>query len=200
MTDVLTLFGTYIAIIITLAVYSYIIKETDLFRFAEYSFLATSIGWAILLGLDTINNVGVSAISKGRYDYIIPIILGLLLFTRFSGKLWYLARYPVAFILGVGLGVFMRGQIHAMFLQQIAATVITPVTVDSLIILVGVLSVLVFFYFTREHKGALGYVSTLGRYFLMVGFGATFGNTVLYRINLAVGRIIFILRALGLLP
>ena len=45
----------------------------------------------------------------------------------------------------------------------------------------------------REHKGALGVASKIGVYFLMVGFGAGYGYTVMSRISLLIGRYQFLL-------
>jgi hypothetical protein len=53
--------------------------------------------------------------------------------------------------------------------------------------------VLTYFFFSREHEGWLGRVSKVGIVFLMVGFGASFGYTVMGRISLLIGRFQFLL-------
>ncbi len=41
---------------------------------------------------------------------------------------------------------------------------------------------------------------TIGRYLMLIAFGAAFGNTVMTRMNLLIGRLIFLLRdVLGLM-
>jgi len=73
-------------------------------------------------------------------------------------------------------------------------------SVDSLLIMLGVVSVLCYFFFSAEHRGALGSVSRVGIIFLMVAFGASFGYTVMARESLVIGRIQFLLGEwLGLL-
>jgi len=62
-----------------------------------------------------------------------------------------------------------------------------------LIILVGVVSVLVYFFFSVEHSGAVGKVSRVGIWFLMVSFGASFGYTIMARLSLLIGRVTFLL-------
>jgi len=54
--------------------------------------------------------------------------------------------------------------------------------------------VLIYFFFSKEHKGALGGVAKLGIWFLMVAFGASFGYTVMGRVSLLIGRMTFMLR------
>ena len=58
-----------------------------------------------------------------------------------------------------------------------------------MLILVGVISSLVYFFFSKEHKGTIGKISKLGIYFLMIKFGASFGYAVMGRISLLIGRI-----------
>ena len=59
---------------------------------------------------------------------------------------------------------------------------------------VGVFATLVYFFFSKEHKGLLGGTAKLGIWFLMVAFGASFGYTVMARVSLLIGRLTFLLR------
>jgi hypothetical protein len=65
-------------------------------------------------------------------------------------------------------------------------------SVGYVVLLVGVLATLTYFFFSREHKGPLGVTSKIGIYFLMTAFGASFGYTVMARISLLFGRIHFL--------
>ena len=60
--------------------------------------------------------------------------------------------------------------------------------INQLIILVGVLSGLIYFFFSKEHTGVIGKISRLGVYFLMIKFGASFGFAVMGRVSLLIGR------------
>ena len=59
--------------------------------------------------------------------------------------------------------------------------------------LIGVISTLTYFFFSVEHRGAIGGVSKIGIVFLMIGFGSAFGNTVMGRVSLLIQRIDFLL-------
>ncbi len=59
---------------------------------------------------------------------------------------------------------------------------------SNLLLLGGLLSALVYFYFSIAHTGAIGRASRLGVWVLMIGFGASFGLTVQGRLALAIGR------------
>jgi hypothetical protein len=55
-----------------------------------------------------------------------------------------------------------------------------------------VLSCLVYFFFSVEHRGIVGGISRLGIWFLMITFGAGFGYTVMGRIALLSDRFEFL--------
>lgn len=63
-------------------------------------------------------------------------------------------------------------------------------TLSKLLLLLGLLAGLVYFYFSIEQKGPVGKVSRFGIWVLMIGFGASFGYTVQGRISLAIGRVL----------
>jgi len=58
---------------------------------------------------------------------------------------------------------------------------------------VGVITTLSYFFFSREQKGALKLSAKVGIWFIMIGFGASFGNTVMARVSLLIGRVQFLL-------
>jgi hypothetical protein len=60
--------------------------------------------------------------------------------------------------------------------------------VSSVLLLVALLTGLLYFYFSLAHAGAIGRVSRVGVWILMIGFGASFGYTVQGRIALAIAR------------
>ena len=64
---------------------------------------------------------------------------------------------------------------------------------SQVLLLVGLLSSLVYFYFSVEHKGVIGKISSVGVWTVMIGFGAAFGFTVQGRISLAIGRALDVL-------
>jgi hypothetical protein len=69
-----------------------------------------------------------------------------------------------------------------------------PDSINNFLILLGVVSVLIYFFFSLEHKGVIGGVSKIGVWFLMIAFGASFGFTVMARMSLLIGRIQFLIR------
>jgi hypothetical protein len=66
--------------------------------------------------------------------------------------------------------------------------------INNWLLVIGLLTTLMFFFFSKEHKGALGGTAKVGIYFLMVSFGASYGYTVMARISLLIGRVMFLVR------
>ena len=133
-----------------------------------------------------------------QYIVIIPTLLGIFMLLRFSNKLSWLSRWSFAFVVGLGAGITIPNFIHAFILKQltfdslIAASL--PDSINNFLILLGVVSVLIYFFFSLEHKGVIGGVSKIGVWFLMIAFGASFGFTVMARMSLLIGRIQFLIR------
>jgi len=141
--------------------------------------------------------------SAEQGDYrgllLVPGILGLLLFTRLFGKAVWLSRWPLAVIIGVYAGIKTTGFAQGDFVAQVHAS-LQPLlrphpweTVSVIVFTIGLITSLLFFFFSREHKGALGVASKVGVLFLMVGFGAGYGYTVMSRISLLIGRFQYLL-------
>jgi hypothetical protein len=129
---------------------------------------------------------------------MVPLVLGLLLFSRFLRGLEWLARYPMAVLIASGAGIGLAGAVQAQLLAQINATAQDLTKINNLILFVGVLVVVSFFFMTNTYakhlqSGPGSVAVTLGRWVMMVGFGATFGNTVMGRLTLLIGRLQFLL-------
>lgn len=66
--------------------------------------------------------------------------------------------------------------------------------INAFLIGLGVLSGLVYFFFSKEHTGLVfGGLARIGVWFLMIAFGGSFGFTVMGRISLLIGRIQFLI-------
>ena len=189
--------GTTIGALLTLAAYSYLFRENVFYRIAEYIFVGVGAGYSIALGWNAIKNNSLTPLmEQGDYLQIAPLILGLLLFTRFlPGSSRWLARIPMGFLVGMGVALSARTAIQAEFVNQIRATMIPLNSIDNVLIVLGVLGVLSYFFFSSkftEGIPGLKYASLFGRYVMMAAFGAAFGNAVMGRTSLLIARLQFI--------
>lgn len=152
--------------------------------------------------------------------YYIPIVFGLILLTRLTPTDWrigWMSKWTLAFIVGATAGLVLPVQLRTDFLIQVNSTLVPLLpdwegfghffsnfdlsyagplvkTVSSWVTVFGVLGGLVYFFFSKEHKGVFGRASRFGIWILMLTFGAAFGYTVMGRISLLVGRLTFIFR------
>jgi len=124
----------------------------------------------------------------------------MLMFTRFSSKYSWVSRSSLAFVMGATAGIFLISELHGRVLPQMQDTMLSlagsdgfGATLLAVIIIIGVISTLIYFYFSKEHKGALGVTAKVGIWFIMISFGAHFGYTVMGRVSLLIGRVQFLI-------
>lgn len=190
-------FGTWIAIAFTMMILSFgLYKENRFFRFAEYTVIASSLGNGVVVSLRYINSTFVQPpLTTGglSYLYLVAILFASLLFVQFNKDYRWVARYPMAIIVGVGLGVAARTSLETEVIKQVWAAM-TPITsVNNLISLVITVSVLLYFLMTPKYDNAPGKVLIkAAQAFLFVLFGAKLASAIPMYIAWASGRIQFI--------
>ena len=196
--------GVITAAGMTLALYSFLYKDNPLFKFAEHVFVGVAAAYVFgqywyptIYGEIIAEWTELEPGEAANWWLLAPTLLGILMLTRFSSRLAWLSRYSFAFFVGLGAGLTIPRYTSSFILAQIEPT-IQPLSLswdglNLLVILVGVIGVLVYFFFSVEHTGVAGGVSRIGIWFLMVSFGASFGYTVMARISLLIGRVRFLL-------
>jgi hypothetical protein len=192
----------WLSAFLTLCVFSFLYRDNPFYRFAEHLFVGVSIGYFIALIWHNVlyPNLIIPLFQEGNIIYVIPLAFGVLYFTRFIPKIAFLVRIPIAFLLGWGSGVAIPSVFQTYILRQTQGTLLMrdafakwDTGLWAIIVLVGVVSTLIYFFFSRERKGFLKHTANLGIIFIMLGFGASFGYTVMARISLLIGRIQFLL-------
>ena len=204
------MFGAWVATGLTLLIFSFLYKDTPLFKFAEHLYVGVSLGYTIVKTYDTVilHLIVKPIVENGEFALLIPVAIGMLMLTRYVPKAAWMSRYAFAFIVGMGSGLAIPRTISSFILKQIEDTVrpllsiagpdgltfsmnlLNPASnLNAIIILLGVSSVLFYFFFSIEHSGAGKAVARTGILFLMISFGAGFGYTVMARMSLLIGRL-----------
>ena len=205
-----TVFGAWVATGLTLFIFSFLYKDNPLFKLAEHLYVGVSVGYTIVKAYDTVivHLIVKPLFEQGEVALLIPVAIGMLMLTRYVPKAAWLSRYAFAFIVGVGSGLAIPRTISSFILKQIEDTVrpllslagndgvtfsmnlLNPASnLNTIIILIGVISVLFYFFFSIEHSGPGKVVARTGVLFLMIAFGAAFGYTVMARMSLLIGRL-----------
>ena len=146
--------------------------------------------------------------AKANYLYIVPVVLGCMVFCRLIPKIAWMGRWPLAFVIGTTAGLKLTSFLDADFVRQVRSTILPLVvfsatasggseldwkqSIQNIVIVISVLSCVTYFYFSVEHKGLVGRISRVGIWVLMISFGASFALTVMGRITLLTMRLQFL--------
>jgi hypothetical protein len=201
---------TLLAGAVTLAIFSFLYRDNPAYKMAEHIAVGLSVGFLVVTYYYNVFKPKLwdNVFHDGQYDYLIPLFLGLILFTRFIPKIGWLSRWAIAFYIGGFSGVAIPQTLEGRVLAQAEGSVRALVSIDATntslsnilasfdatFLVVGTLACLVFFFFSVEQKGAVGRFAYFGRLCIMAGFGASFGYTVMARVSLLIGRVQFLTR------
>jgi len=186
----------------TLSLFSFLYKDNPFYKIAEHIFAGLSAGYYVGLIWHSviIQQMIDPMLHNGKWWLVFPGLLGVLMFSRFSKRFSWISRMSLAFVMGNTAGIFLLSELHGKVLPQIQSTMMSlnpgqgfADFLLALVIVVGVLSTLIYFYFSKEHKGALGKAAKVGIWMIMISFGAHFGYTVMARISLLIGRVQFLI-------
>ena len=129
---------------------------------------------------------------------IIPVILGVIIFLRpfIHGRLRNISIWPLAMVLGYGIGANIAG----LTVSQIWTPVLSTATIKTtdamslfttIIIFVVFATVLFSFTSTIEHTGVIGTVASVGKWWLIAAFGLAFGQWMVSRMGFIAARMQF---------
>ena len=210
-----TFLWTTLGAFLTLCTFSFLYKDNPFYKFAEHLVVGVSAGYFALVLWHQILIPNLFArlndgdwyflwLNSAQLWYLIPAALGVMMWTRFSKKKSWISRRPIALYMGIAAGMAVPREMHARVIEQLhsamrgiidwnnffgSSVFDTASGIASIIIFLGTLAALFYFFFSKEHSGVFKGISSFGIWILMIGFGASFGYTVMGRISLFVQRI-----------
>ncbi len=190
----------WISAALTVAMLSMVFaKENPFYKLGVHMYIGIGMGHVVVMSFNVIKTTGWQPLVKdGKTILLVPLLLGLLLFGRFSKKVAPYARCVVSLILAVAAGLGIRGSVDAQFLSQIRATFISPKSLSDLVIIVGVVSTLAYFFFTKPYAsklaGPLAYAPRVGRWMMMLCFGASFASASAGFLSKLITRVMFLVK------
>jgi hypothetical protein len=218
----LNLVGTIIAVILTVMIFTYLLGENPVFRLAEHILIGVSVGWATLqifynLLLPAFNYIldGSKTGSLDWWLYLVPLVLGLLLLLRPVRAAKPLTNLIMALVMGTVAALALAGALSGTLLPQVGATMLPLNTGDiigRIVLLLGTILALWYFQFTvfkpsspleaagEPNKdqsagisGIFGRVRLVGRWGIMLAFGAVFASVFLTYFAALVDRLLFLI-------
>ncbi|MBN1356613.1 hypothetical protein JXA40_10170 [bacterium] len=216
-------FWTWTAALLTLAILSFLWKDNPTYRAAEHLYIGVANGYSVTLiwynvvvpnmidpiagayrqvAREGMNWSVLNPFQEANFFVIIPMMVGALYITRFIPKISWMVRIPIGLTLGYYTAISIPASFEASILRQLEASIVTRAHMTMgfrpalwvFLVLIGTLSTLIYFFFSTEHRGILKPISNFGILVVMIGFGASFGLTVMARISLAIGRFVFLFK------
>ncbi len=208
----------------TLALYSILYRENPVYRLAEHLFLGLATGYGLyVIWHEVLNPMWwTPLVTGGEWPWIFALIVGGMYYTVYSQRFSWMSRLVMLTMMGFGAGQAFRiwagtyvplirsainkpllytprgtGGPHAAAQGPLSLGKIPPpyIHLDNLLFLIIMVSVLTYFLFSFEHQSLLvRRTAQAGRWIMMIGFGAIFGSTVMARLSLFIGRLLFLFR------
>jgi len=207
----------WIAAALTLMIFSFLYRDNPLYKVAEHLFIGVAAGYGIAVEFYNVFRPNLwdplfYGHEPSRWWLIVPFALGLMMFTRFSDKFAWISRWPLAYMVGIYSGMAVIGFTEGDLMQQMRASIVPPVSGQAWagflhspglltflnltanpVIVFGLICILLYFFFSLEHKGTAGTIAGVGTGLLMMGFGAGYGYTVMTRMALLIDRFYFLM-------
>ena len=206
-TATLDIIGLWLGWVLMLMIYSYpLYKENVAYRTAEHMFIGVTLAITLTTNFSNVMRLCVTPLMQGDILMIVPLVLGLMIFTMLIPEYRWVSRYPIALLVGAGFGLGIIGTIKPNLVDAIVDTITAPTSgglidwFNYLYVAVGLICSIMYFMLTFEQTGVIKTPTRIGRLFIMIGLGAYFGNTVLFRFTMLTGRAQFFLQVLKLIP
>lgn len=189
-----SIIGGLIGTLFLISVMSMLWKDNLFFRFGQAAIMGASVAHYTFMNFQSVHTNAIKPILAGNVFFIIPLILGLLTYSRLRSDVSWLAKYPTNILVGVGTGIMIAGSLRGQIIDQIKQTILDAFTgLNGILIFIGVVTAFSFFIFTKEHTGALGTSVKIGRVFLMISLGANFSGELIWYLTQMIGRLMYVL-------
>lgn len=195
----------------TLALYSVLYKENPAFRLAEHIYLGLATGMGLYMTWKTVlYPMWWKEMVAGHWAWILALVAGGMYYTIFSKRLSWMSRLVMMTMMGIAAGLTFRAffgqympQIGASFKPLVVLKYAAGGTLDwpntlffsftNILFVVSLVSVTTYFFFSFEQKSkVVQKTAGTGRWLMMIAFGAMFGSTVMARMSLFIGRLVFL--------
>jgi hypothetical protein len=197
--------GLIVGAVMSLAVFSYLLGDNALYRIAIHVFIGAAAAFVLIVATESVLipwiNTWILAQPPDLPRIIfglLPFLLGWLLLIKLTARFARFGVVAFAIVLGVGTAVALWGAIGGTLLPLVssAASTFRPATlVEGLIMLVGTISVLVYFTYIGVRRASgdveqllpVRLVGRLGQAFISITLGATYALLIISAISVLTG-------------
>lgn len=202
-----------IGLVLTLMIFSYLIGDNPLFRFAVYLFIGSASGYASAV---VWHNVLTPKLFSPLTDpsqlllLIVPLILSVSLLTKFLPRISWIGNFAMAVLVGVGAATAIGGALIGTLIPQAQAameglnfrgaassTDAFYGLLEGFVMMAGTALTLVYFQFgaKRSSDGSvkrnriIELLAFLGRIFIAVTLGALFAGVYMTALTAMIERL-----------
>jgi len=166
------LIGLILGAVLTLMVFSFLIKDNALFRLTLSIFIGVAAGYAVVLAFYTVlwPQLILPLLMGSQSERLLalpPLALAVLLLFKVSTRFSRVGNPALAFLVGVGAAAAVGGAVLGTLFPQAAATVnafdleaaagagSTPgLLAEAILVLIGALTTLIYFHFGARRPAA----------------------------------------------
>jgi hypothetical protein len=208
-----------VGFILSLMIFSYLIGDNPLFRFAASLFIGVTAGYAaVILLYQVIFPRLVYPFFTGstmeRSFTLVPLVLSVLLFFKPSRNLSFMGSIPMALLVAAGAAFALSGAVMGTILPQSQATINLfgnkpgeNFLLEGIVILVGTVTTLMYFYFGAKFEngkpikraGWIESISKVGQISLFVTLGSIYAGVYITAITALVERMHSVWTLFGML-
>jgi len=124
------------AVFATLAIFSFLYKDNPFYKFAEHLVVGVSAGYfVIILWHNSLVPNLFQRLADGDWYflwlnssapwYLIPALLGVMMWTRFSKQYSWVSRWPMALYIGISTGIAIPLEMKNRVNEQLLATMVS---------------------------------------------------------------------------
>jgi hypothetical protein len=208
--------STFIGLILTLMVFSYLIGDNPLFRIAVYLFIGVASGYAatvvvysvLLPRLDSLRANDINQSILG----VMPLLFGVTLLAKLSPRIAWIGNFAMAVLVGVGAAVAIGGALIGTLMPQLGAAIdafdirsagsglgAASKLLQGVVMLGGTVFTLASFHFstsrapdgTPKRNPIIEGIAWVGRLFIAITLGVLFAGVYVAALTAMIERVSF---------
>ena len=209
------LISALLGLILTLMVFSYLIRDNPLFRVAIYLFIGVASGYAATVVWHSIILPKlIQPVAALNPIALIPFIFAISLLAKLSPRISWLGSFAMAVLVGVGAAAAVGGAVIGTLLPQAQAAIgrfdilsaaspgeMVSRLFQGLIMLGGTVFTLASFHFsagraadgTPQRNRIIEGLAWVGRIFIAITLGALFAGVYIAALTALIERLSFII-------
>jgi hypothetical protein len=188
---------------LSIMIFSYLIGDNPLFRFAVHIFIGVSAGVVAVIVIYQVLYPRlvlpfINGTSEQKLVTFFPLVLSILLLFKVSPRLGKVGHIPSAYLLGVGVAVTIGGTVLGTIFPQSLSTIESfgkqfsaSEKLEGVLILIATISTLLYFYFGAnlemgkplKRPAWIEWSAKVGQVFILITLGAIFAGVYVTSIS-----------------